>query len=409
MPAHTHCRICESPLPKPFLDLGSMPLANAFLTAEQEFNEEPKYPLAVVACPHCGLVQLDFVVPAEQLYRRYLYVSSTSEAVRRYADELAARVVAAYALGPSDRVIEFGSNDGLILHAFHRQGVQVLGVEPARNIAALARQNGIPTVEEFFCETTASSLAAEHGRASVLLGRHVFAHIDDWHDFFRGASKLLSSNGVLLIEVPYLGTLITQLEFDTIYHEHLSYIALGPIQQLCALHDFEPVDVETVSLHGGSVLIAMQRKGQGKRSARLAAMLQEEARLGLTTPEALNAFARRVTEWKETFETYLERLRCSGASLVGYGAAAKANTLLNYCPVAARSLQYVLDRSPLKRGLYTPGTHLRVVDAATWEPDGVTHLVILAWNFKDEIMKQMQPFAGRGGRFVVPIPEPEVV
>ena len=409
-PARTSCRICDTPLPEPFLDLGPMPLANAFLATPEEGRQEPVYPLAVAACPRCGLVQLTFVVPAEQLYRHYLYVSSTSEAVRRYAADLATRLVAQYHLGPSDLVLELGSNDGLVLREFQRLGVAVLGVEPARNIAAVANAHGVPTVEEFFSSQTAERLAREGKVATVILGRHVFAHLDDLRDFFTAVDRLLANEGVVLIEVPYLGTLIDGLEFDTIYHEHLSYVALQPMQVVCARHGFAVVDVESVPLHGGSVLFAIQRAGRSRSaSERVERLASQEQRSRLTAADTLRRFADRVRAWQQQFEGCLRQLDRSGAGLVGYGAAAKANTLLNFCPSAARRLRYILDRSPYKHGRYTPGTHLPVVDATAWDGDGATHIVILAWNFKDEIMSQMQPFAKRGGRFVIPIPQPEVV
>ena len=409
MPLHSQCRICKTPLPEPFLDLGSMPLANAFLSSSKEFSEEKSYPLAVSLCSRCRLVQLNFVVPPEILYRHYLYVSSTSEAVRRYAAALAAEVVGRQRLGKEDLVVELGSNDGLALQVFQHLGVRVLGVEPARNIAAVARERGIPTVAEFFCEATARRLAAEEGTASVILGRHVFAHIHDLQDFFSAVDHALAPEGVVLIEVPYLGNLIAQLEFDTIYHEHLSYFSLRPIFELCRRHRFELTDASPVPLHGGSVLLFIHRAGKAKITPRLQRMWQAEQDNGLHQEETYVRFARQVAQWQETFEALISSLASSGAQCVGYGAAAKANTLLNACPAAAKHLKCVLDRNPLKHGRFTPGTHLPVVPADTWQKDGATHMLILAWNFKEEILTQMQPFAQKGGRFIVPIPHPELV
>lgn len=410
MPGHTRCRACETTLPEPFLDLGGMPLANAFLASPDEFAREPSFPLAVAMCPRCGLAQLTFVVPAEQLYRQYWYVSSTSEAVRRYAIDLAARLVGLHRLTSSDLVIELGSNDGLVLQAFQQHGVRVLGVEPAKNIAALARMHGVPTVEEFFSEGLARTLAHQEGQAAVIVGRHVFAHIDDLHDFFRAVARWLADDGVLLIEVPYFWDLIAQLEFDTIYHEHLSYMSLEPVVWLCARHGFQLIDVERVALHGGSVLLWIRKAGPAATpTARLQAMRDEERQLRLADPEPLSDFSARVSAWKRAFEQAVGALTRAGASMVGYGAAAKASTLLNACPTAANALRYILDQNPLKHGRYTPGTHLRVVPVETWEQDGITHMLILAWNFKDEIMAQMQHFAKRGGRFFIPIPHPHIV
>lgn len=410
MPAHTQCRICRTPLPEPFLNLGSMPLANAFLRSPEEFKTEASYPLAVSLCPGCGLVQLTVVVPPEQMYRQYPYVSSTSESVRRYASDLARRVVGQLELSPADCVVELGSNDGLVLKAFQNEGTRVLGVEPACNIAAVARSNGIPTVEEFFDSKTASAVAREEGRASVLLGRHVFAHIDDVHDFFVAADQLLTADGVLLIEVPYLGNLFRQMEFDTIYHEHLSYIGLRPVMVLAHEHGFRLTDVEPVPLHGGSVLLWIQR-GQNARppTERLQALWEEEKKMQLEKAATWAGFARGVAEWKNSFEQFIDRLSEDGAHWIGYGAAAKANTLLNFCPSVAQQMTAILDRNPLKQGFYTPGTHIPVRQADAWRQNGVNHMLILAWNFRDEIIAQMKPFAAAGGRFAVPIPRPQLI
>ena len=409
MPAHTHCRICKSPLPAPFFDLGDMPLANSFLASPAEFAGEESFPLAVAACTRCGLVQLDFVVPAERLYRDYIYVSSTSEGVTAHADVLSESLITQYGWKPTDLVIEVASNDGTVLKAFKRRNVRVLGVEPARNIAAIAEREGVPTIAEFFDPATARTVLAEHGQAAGILGRHVFAHVDDVHSFFDGIDACLAPDGVFVIEVPYLGDFLEKLEFDTIYHEHLSYVSLEPMARLCEMHGFELVDVERGSLHGGVIILHMRRAGVGQPSERLQRMLETERHLRLSHPATLGAFVRGVTDWKATFETLIEGLVRSGATLIGYGAAAKANTLLNYCPDVARSLKLILDRSPHKHGRYTPGTHILVEPAERWNAAGATHMVVLAWNFQQEIMRQMKAFEDRGGRFIVPIPKPRVI
>lgn len=410
MPAHTHCRICRQALPEPFLDLGEMPLANSFLSAPAEFAAERSYPLAVSGCANCGLVQLTYVVPAEQLYRDYIYVSSTSDGVRHHADYLATILISQYGWGSRDLIVEVASNDGTVLQAFQRRGVKVLGIEPARNIASIANAAGIPTIPEFFNKESATTVLTQHGRASGLFGRHVFAHVDDVHEFVEAVRLCLTDDGVFLIEVPYLGDFLEHLEFDTVYHEHLSYISLLAMEHLCGQHGMELVDVERIALHGGSIVMHMRRKGVATPSERLTRLLEHERRAGMSDPARLTRFAADVDAWKARFEQLIADLRAGGASLIGYGAAAKANTLLNFCPDAARSLAYILDRSSHKHGRYTPGTHLRVegVDRWTTAPRP-THMVVLAWNFKDEIMAQMKPFADQGGRFVVPIPEPTVI
>ena len=411
MPQHVHCRICKTSLPEPFLDFGNMPLANSFLAGAAEFASEATYPLAVAGCPACGLVQLNYVVPAEQLYRDYIYVSSTSDGVRAHADYLARTLIAQYGWTPSDLILEVASNDGTVLQAFQKRGVRVVGVEPARNIATIANAAGIPTIAEFFNPASAETVVRDHGRAAAILGRHVFAHVDDVHEFLEAVQTCLADDGVFLVEVPYLGDFLAKLEFDTIYHEHLSYVSLGAMAHLCRQHDMALVDVEPISLHGGSVVIHMRRSALAARpSARLTGMLQKERESGLTDPARLEKFAEDVTSWKSRFEALIETLRKEGASLIGYGAAAKANTLMCYCPDAAGSLQYILDRSTHKQGRYTPGTHIRVEPVDRWTSGPLpTHMVLLAWNFKDEIIAQMKGFGDRGGRFVVPIPEPHVI
>ncbi len=407
---HVRCRICDTKLPAPFLDLGAMPLANSFLRSADQFTDEPKFPLAVARCRDCGLVQLNHVVPAEQLYREYIYVSATSEAVRRHAENLAERLTRRHGWGPTHLVVEIASNDGTVLKEFQRRGTRVLGIEPARNIAAIAEQNGIPTVPEFFTAAIAAEQHERVGAAAAIIARHVFAHVDDVHDFLRGVGQLLGKDGILVIEVPYLGELVANLEFDTIYHEHLSYVSLGPILRLCETDGFRLIDVEPVALHGGSILLYLcPADAPRSPSDRLTAMLRAEEAKGLTKEDGLEAFAARVRDWKRHFEDFIGNLRRAGADLIGYGAAAKANTLLNYCPDAAAALRLILDRSPLKHGLYTPGMHIPVVPVETGSSDAATHMLILAWNFQEEIVRQMRPFAERGGRFLIPIPEPRLV
>jgi hypothetical protein len=387
-----------------------MPLANAFPASPQDFEHESSYPLAVALCPTCGLVQLTFTVPAEQLYRDYVYVSSTSEAVRAHAGTLAERLIARYGWGPDSQIVEVASNDGTVLKEFKRRGLPVLGIEPARNIAALATSDGIETVAEFFDETTARALAGTIKPASLILARHVFAHVDDVHGFLRGASEILDPDGVLAIEVPYLGHLLDQLEFDTIYHEHLSYFALTPVEALVAGHGLRVVDVEPVRLHGGSMLLHIRRAAAGEAaSSAVAGMRETERARAILSPASTDRFACAVRDWKQRFECFIEDLARPGARLIGYGAAAKANTLLNYSAGAARALRSILDRSPHKHGRYTPGTHIPIRPAERWADEQATHMVILAWNFQEEIVRQMRPFADAGGRFVVPIPDPRIV
>lgn len=405
MPEHRHCRVCRTPLGAPFLDFGDFPLANSFLDAREPVGEEPKFPLAVCSCPDCGFMQLDFVVPAEILYRDYIYVSSTSEAVARHAADLAERLG-----GAGKFVVEIASNDGTVLKPFRAGGARVLGIEPALNIARMAEAAGIPTVPEFFDAQTAAAVAAEHGRADVMLARHVFAHVDDIADFLTGVRTLLAPAGTMWIEVPYVGELLEHNEFDTIYHEHLSYVAVEPIARLCADLDLRVVDVQPVALHGGSILIGIKHDATGGPAhERLEAFVARERAQGYCDPARHARFAEDVRRWRQTFVSFVDDLCTDGAKLVGYGAAAKANTLLCWCPEVAERLEVIFDKSPLKAHKYTPGTHIEVRPPDDWPQFEATHMVILAWNFAEEIRRQMHAFEQGGGKFVVPIPAPKVL
>jgi SAM-dependent methyltransferase len=408
VPEHKSCRICAEPLPAPFFDLGMMPLANSFRSSADDPAPEPRFPLSLAACRACGLVQLTFVVPAPTLYRDYIYVSSTSDGVRAHASALASQLTDQYRLTSGDLVVEVASNDGTVLKTFQERGLTVLGIEPARNIAGIAAAAGVPTVPEFFNHALAVGLADAHGPAAVILARHVFAHVDDVHDFLEGAARLLSNTGVLVIEVPYLWELLRNLEFDTVYHEHLSYFALSHFVRLCAAHGLTVVDVDRIGLHGGSIVVHI-RKAPADASESVRRMLETEAAAELWSDQNLRTFTRKIAAWKSEFESMIQRVADEGGVLVGYGAAAKGNTLLNYCADVARRLVCILDRSTHKHGRFTPGTHKAVHPVDRWREIGATHLVILAWNFKDEIMWQMQPFADSGGRFIIPLPAPPAI
>lgn len=402
------CRICGTSLPPPFFDLGMMPLANAFRATPGDVPEEEKFPLALSSCATCGLVQLTFVVPAPTLYRDYIYVSSTSDEVQVHAHALATKLVKQYGLTSADLVLEIASNDGTALRAFQQIGLPVLGVEPARNVAKMAERAGVPTVAEFFDGGLARTLVEREQRPAIILARHVFAHVDDVHDFLDGVNRLLRDDGVFVIEVPYLGDLLANFEFDTIYHEHLSYFALEHLVRLCEAHGLCVVDVDHISLHGGSIVVSVRKQGADVQRS-VPRMLEQEKVADLWSSESLERFTRGTAIWRRDFEGLIESIVRDGGVLVAYGAAAKANTLLNYCPSVAQALVCVLDRSEHKQGRFTPGTHTPVCPVDEWRERGATHMLILAWNFKEEIMGQMQPFAEAGGRFVIPLPVPTVL
>lgn len=386
-----------------------MPLANEFLDSRNAPPQET-FPLSVTRCSGCHLWQLDQVIPPERLYRHYIYLSSISSTVGQHARRLAAEMIPRYGLGPSTLVAEIASNDGTVLQAFHDQGIPVLGIEPARNIAALARAKGLETCEEFFDLALARQLRKEGKKARLILARHVCAHVDDVVGFLRGVDELLEPEGVFVAEFPYLGELVDNLEFDTIYHEHLSYFSLASFGEACARAGLEIFDVEPIRLHGGSVLVHVCRKGSGRQpSARLREIRQSEETSDLNGDQTLATFVRRLHAWKNQMTALVTEIQSAGGRLAGYGAAAKANTLLNYVPAVAEALECVFDLSPWKQGKWTPGTRRWVRPPDEWKKIRPTHLLLLAWNFQDEIREQLSEFEKSGGKFIVPFPGPRIL
>jgi novobiocin biosynthesis protein NovU/D-mycarose 3-C-methyltransferase len=387
------------------LDLGSQPLANSFIAPAALAAPEPRYPLELCRCATCGHVQLSLTVPPEVMFRDYLYVSGTSDTIpvhfAAYATDVAGRFVPDGGL-----VVEIGSNDGTLLRAFDRSKVRILGVEPARNIAKLANAAGIPTLAEFFDGPIATRIVAEHGQASAIIGNNVVAHIDDLHGLFRGVKTLLAPGGVLVVEFPYLVDLLERRAYDTIYHEHLSYFSVASIVDLAARFGMRVVDALRVSVHGGSIRIFLSATGTPSKAVE--ALLALERSMRLAEGEPLGAFVADVHRQRDDLRSLLADIRKT-RRIAGYGAPAKGNTLLNFCGIDASMLEFVVDRSPLKHGLLTPGTHIPVEAPERLLASGITDTLLLAWNFADEILRQQQTYRSNGGRFVIPIPTPRVV
>ncbi len=404
------CRVCENDRVIKFLSLGSMPLANSFLTREQLNQDEPRYPLDIVFCPRCGLVQLDHEVPPEVLFRNYIYVSSTSQTMPVHFAEYAKEVVSRFTNSSNDLVVEIGSNDGCLLGAFKRNKVRILGIEPAGNIAAIANGAGLTTLNDFFCQRSARAVREKDGPAKVIVGNNVLAHVGNLMDLLDGVDVLLRTDGVAVFEVPYLVDLLEKCEFDTIYHEHLSYFTVGSLQKLFNLKDMTLFDVRRVPVHGGSIRVYVGRSRTGLQALpSVHQMLSLEKKARLDELETYQAFAQRVESIKEKNRAILTELKRSGASIAAYGAPAKGNTLLNYFGIGSELLDFVADRSPHKQGLYTPGTHIPVVDPGILLRDPPDYVLVLAWNFIDEIVKQQSEYLSGGGKFILPIPEPIVI
>jgi len=405
------CRSCGEGRLTPVLSLGRTPLANALLTHEDLDRPEPTYPLELVFCPRCALVQITETVAPEELFEEYAYFSSFSETMLRHAQILAERVVRERRLGPASLVGEVASNDGYLLQNYQRHGVPVLGIEPARNIARVAQERGIPTLCEFFGLALAQRLAAERRRADVVHAHNVLAHVPDLNGFVAGIETLLADDGVAVIEAPYVRDLVDHVEFDTIYHEHLCYFSLTALDRLFARHGLLITGAERVPIHGGSLRLLAQPARSTPASVRadaVKALLDEEAVLGVAHADYYRDFAARVERLRRQLVAFLADLKAKGSRIAAYGASAKGATLLNYFGVGRETLDFVVDRSTVKQGRYTPGTHLRIFSPEKLMAEKPDYVLLLTWNFAEEILAQQAAYRRQGGRFILPIPEVKV-
>ncbi|WCJ58956.1 class I SAM-dependent methyltransferase [Fontisphaera persica] len=403
------CRSCGAAGARLILDLGTQPLANNLLREEDLARPEPRFPLRLVVCPACWLLQIADDVPPVQLFSEYLYFSSFSDTMLRHAQSAAERYCREFQLGPQNLVIEIASNDGYLLKNFVAAGVPCLGIEPAANIARVAVEKGIPTLVEFFGLALARRLAQEGRQADVILGNNVFAHAPDTNDFVAGLKHLLKPGGRVILEFPYGVEFLQNTEFDTIYHEHVYYFTLTALQPLFARHGLKMVDVERLPIHGGSLRLFAAHAGSLRPAPSVAARLEEEARLGLTTLAPYEAFAARVRRLKEELTALLARLKAEGRTVAAYGASAKGSTLLNYFGLGREHLDFIADRSTYKQGRLSPGLHLPIVPPEELLRRRPDYTLLLTWNFAEEILQQQAAYRAAGGRFILPIPEVRIV
>ncbi|MFO1459960.1 MAG: class I SAM-dependent methyltransferase [Verrucomicrobiota bacterium] len=406
------CRACGSTSGHPVLDLGLQPLANSLLKPADLAEDEPRFPLRVVVCRDCWMLQITDIVPPAALFTEYLYFSSVSDALLAHAAAAAERHRTSCGLGSQSLVVEIASNDGYLLRNFVAAGVPCLGIEPARNIAEVARQRGIPTRNEFFNASTARQVVAEQGPADLILGNNVFAHVPDTNDFVAGLATLVKPGGRIVLEFPYACDLVEHVEFDTIYHEHVFYFTLTALVPLLARHGLEAFDVERLAIHGGSLRLTFGRCGVHDVKPSVPALLSEEATKGVSGVEYYNAFSKRVLGLKESLLDLLKGLRASGHRICAYGASAKGSTLVNFYGLGREALDwidFVVDRSPAKQGRLTPGSHLPILPVEELKNRPPRHALLLTWNFAEEILAQQQEWRSAGGRFIVPLPEVRVV
>ena len=403
------CRFCAAPLRHTFVDLGTSPLANSFLSQEQLHEGELYYPLHAYVCERCFLVQLEeFETPAG-IFSDYVYFSSVSESWVRHAKAYVERVVPRLGLGPESFVVEVASNDGYLLQWFVEAGVPVLGIEPAANVAVVAEERGIPSVVEFFGSELAARLVAEQRQPDLIVGNNVLAHTPALNDFVEGLRILLGPEGTITMEFPHLLRLIQETQFDTIYHEHFSYLSLVSVEQVFGAHGLRLYDVEELRSHGGSLRIYACHEGAAhETSERLVELRGREESAGLRELETYTSFGERVQALKRELLEFLLQAKRDGKEVAGYGAAAKGVTMVNYCGVRADLLPYVADLSQHKQGRFMPGSRIPVYPPERLEETRPDYVLILAWNLKDEIMRQLAPLRAHGTRFVTPVPHVEV-
>lgn len=404
------CRMCKSNNLTQFLDFGFTPPADRFLRKEQLREPETYYPLEMMMCTVCGLAQLSYVVSPEFLYRHdYPYESSMTKTGQRHWAEFAQMVTERLRLGPDDLVIDIGSNVGVLLEAFRANGTRILGVDPASNIVRIAERRGIETLCEFFSIDVARQILSEKGHATVITATNVFAHIDDLDSLMKAVDILLNERGVFIIEAPYFVNLIKNLEYDTIYHEHLSYLSVKPLIRFFSRFGMEIFDIEQRDIHGGSFRVYVTRAGRISVSPVVAELLKCEDEMRLHTLNALNEFSIAVQQNRQELIWLLRRLKHDGKRIVGVSAPAKGMTLLNYCRIGTETLDFVTEKSTLKIGRFTPGMHIPVFPDDRLLQDMPDYALLLAWNFAKEIMENLRAYRDRGGKFIIPIPRPRVV
>lgn len=403
----TACRSCGYQELQSFLSLGRTPLANALLTEAQLDQPEETYPLELVFCSRCTLVQLTESISPEKLFRDYVYFSSFSETMLQHAEAISSALIGAKNLGAQSLVVEVASNDGYLLRNYQREGVPVLGIEPATNIARVAEQQGIRTINDFFGEALAARLVGDGFKGDVIHANNVLAHVPDLNGFVRGLRQLLKPDGLVIVEVPYVYEMITHCEFDTVYHEHLSYFSLTALNELFTRNGLTIHRIERLNIHGGTLRLYAGHATEQDHS--VTELLSDEQRRGLADVEFYKGFGERVEWLRDELVSLLYALKEHGHSIAAYGASAKGATLLNYCRLGREVLDYVVDRSTVKQGRYTPGTHLKIYAPEKLLEDVPDYVLLLTWNFAGEIYEQQVEYRKRGGRFIVPVPSVRVV
>lgn len=404
------CRICKNKKLKRILSLGETPPANSFLSKKRLQEKEDYFPLALNICPLCRQLQLSHVVHPDLLFRNYVYVSSTSPVFIKHFEDYAKSVWEKLKLKKGDLVIDIGSNDGILLKPFKKLGARVLGVDPAVEIAGQATKHGIETLPEYFNKRLTDKIIGKYGHAKVVTANNVFAHINDIDEVVVSVKNVLDDDGVFITESPYLMVFLQNNLFDTIYHEHLSYYSVKPLTVFFKRHGMKVFDVEETKSHGGSIRVfASREKSSYKISKSVSAFLKKESDFGLDDLKTYQSFAKRIKKNKTQLKKLLKKLKRGGKKIAGFGAPAKGNTLLNYFKIGTETLDYIVEDSIPKQGLFTPGMHIPVVSPAKLLKTKPDYIFILAWNFAEPIMLKLADYKKSGGRFIIPVPKPRIV
>ena len=405
------CRNCGAALHHSFADLGASPLANSFLRPDQLGSPEPVFPLHARVCARCFLVQLPELESPENIFSDYAYFSSYSQSWLRHAREFAEFAIPRFHLHANSLVVEVASNDGYLLQYFRARGIPVLGIEPAENVARVAREKGIPTISRFFGVSAASDLRAAAQQADLLVGNNVLAHVPDLRDFVPGLKLALKSSGTIVLEFPHLLRLIQDNQFDTIYHEHFSYFSFLAAEDVLSRHGLSVFDVEELPTHGGSLRLFARHAETGAEAphTRVSDLRARELAAGMRDLRSYETFGQKICEVKRALLAFLREARSTGKSVVGYGAPAKGNTLLNYCGVGPDLLAFTVDISPHKQGLFLPGSHIPIHHPGKIRETRPDYVLILPWNLREEIVPQLAYIRDWGGRFVIPIPAAQVL
>lgn len=404
------CRVCKANDFTKVLTFGPTPLANAFLSKEKIDGEEYFYPLDIYFCNNCNFLTLGHVVSPVELFKDYVYVSSTSKVFINHFKTFSKQIYKRFKLTEGSLVLDIGSNDGILLRPFKDLGTKVLGIEPASKIAKLARKEGVETISQFFSAQLAKKIVGQYGIVKIATATNVFAHIDDLDEVIRGLDILLDKDGIFIMEAPHLVDFLEKRYFDLVYHEHLSYWAVSPLVKLFKRFNMTIFDVQKVDSHGGSIRVFIKKnEGNFKIEKSVSEFVESERKKGLNKVDTYIDFGKRVLQNKMELVTLLTKIKLSNKKIIGYGAPAKGNTLLNYFKIGNEVLDYIIDDSPLKQGLYTPGTHIPVVSPKILDKYKPDYILILAWNFAQSIMVKYQSFRENGGKFIIPVPIPKIV